>query len=59
VDLFQDAGGTFRRIRKMLEERVEVKTRQLSEKNKELEKLSLVASRADNGRGDHRQFRHY
>src|SRR6187455_1650546 len=45
---FRMRTGTFRRIRKMLEERVEVKTRQLSEKNKELEKLSLVASRADN-----------
>src|SRR5262249_28021885 len=39
---------TFRRIRPMLEERFEVNTHQLSEKNKELEKLSLVASRADN-----------
>ncbi|HNP48423.1 MAG TPA: histidine kinase dimerization/phosphoacceptor domain -containing protein [Bacteroidia bacterium] len=40
--------STFRRVRKLLEERVEVKTRQLVEKNKELEKLSLVASRTDN-----------
>lgn len=39
---------TFRRIRKLLEERVEVKTRQLTEKNVELETLSLVASRTDN-----------
>ena len=45
---FRLRSGTFRRIRKLLEERVEVKTRQLSEKNQELEKLSLVASRADN-----------
>lgn len=40
--------STFRRVRKLLEERVEVKTRQLVEKNAELEKLSLVASRTDN-----------
>ena len=39
---------TFRRIRKLLEERVEVKTRQLTAKNLELETLSLVASRTDN-----------
>jgi PAS domain S-box-containing protein len=39
---------TFRRIRRLLEERVEVKTRQLTEKNLELETLSLVASRTDN-----------
>lgn len=39
---------TFRRIRRLLEERVEVKTRQLTEKNIELETLSLVASRTDN-----------
>lgn len=39
---------TFRRIRRLLEERVEVKTRQLVEKNLELETLSLVASRTDN-----------
>lgn len=45
---FRLRSGTFRRIRRMLEERVEVKTHQLSEKNKELEKLSLVASRTDN-----------
>jgi PAS domain S-box-containing protein len=45
---FRQRSGTFRRIRKLLEERVEVKTKQLSEKNQELEKLSLVASRADN-----------
>jgi PAS domain S-box-containing protein len=40
--------GTFRRTRKLLEERVEVKTQQLTEKNIELEKLSLVASKTDN-----------
>ncbi|MBL0103292.1 MAG: PAS domain-containing protein [Bacteroidetes bacterium] len=40
--------STFRRVRRLLEERVEVKTRQLTEKNLELEKLSLVASRTDN-----------
>ena len=40
--------STFRRVRHLLEERVEVKTRQLSEKNLELEKLSLVASKTDN-----------
>src|SRR5258705_10156785 len=40
--------GTFRRFRKLLEERVSVKTKQLSEKNLELEKLSLVASKTDN-----------
>ena len=45
---FRLRSGTFRRIRKLLEERVEVKTRQLVEKNAELEKLSLVASRTDN-----------
>jgi len=45
---FRMRSGTFRRIRRLLEERVEVKTKQLSEKNQELEKLSLVASRADN-----------
>src|SRR5678815_2872561 len=45
---FRLRSGTFRRIRRLLEERVEVKTQQLTEKNQELEKLSLVASRADN-----------
>ena len=40
--------STFRRVRHLLEERVEVKTRQLSEKNLELEKLSLVADKTDN-----------
>jgi PAS domain S-box-containing protein len=40
--------STFKRVRKLLEERVEVKTKQLSEKNMELEKLSLVASRTGN-----------
>ena len=45
---FRLRSSTFRRTRKLLEERVEVKTRQLREKNLELEKLSLVASRTDN-----------
>lgn len=45
---FKLRSSTFRRTRKLLEERVEVKTKQLSEKNLELEKLSLVASRTDN-----------
>jgi PAS domain S-box-containing protein len=45
---FRLRSSTFRRIRKLLEERVEVKTRQLTEKNLELEKLSIVASRTDN-----------
>jgi len=45
---FKLRAGTFSRVRKLLEERVEVKTKQLSEKNTELEKLSLVASRTDN-----------
>lgn len=45
---FKLRSSTFRRTRKLLEERVEVKTRQLTEKNLELEKLSLVASRTDN-----------
>ncbi len=45
---FRLRSGTFRRTRKLLEERVEVKTKQLTEKNLELEKLSLVASRTDN-----------
>lgn len=40
--------STFRRVRHLLEERVEVKTKQLSQKNLELEKLSLVASKTDN-----------
>ncbi len=40
--------GTFRRVRKLLEQRVSVKTQQLSDKNVELEKLSLVASKTDN-----------
>ena len=35
-------------MRRLLEERVQVKTLQLTEKNLELEKLSLVASRTDN-----------
>jgi two-component sensor histidine kinase len=35
-------------VRRLLEERVEVKTKQLTEKNLELEKLSIVASRTDN-----------
>jgi PAS domain S-box-containing protein len=45
---FRLRSSTFRRVRKLLEERVEVKTRQLVEKNLELEKLSIVASRTDN-----------
>ena len=40
--------STFRRVRKLLVERVQVKTKQLTEKNIELEKLSLVASKTDN-----------
>lgn len=40
--------SSFRRVRHLLEERVEVKTKQLSQKNLELEKLSLVASKTDN-----------
>ncbi len=45
---FRLRSSTFRRVSRLLEERVEVKTRQLTEKNLELEKLSLVASRTDN-----------
>lgn len=45
---FRLRSSTFRRVRKLLEERVIVKTRQLVDKNLELEKLSLVASRTDN-----------
>ena len=45
---FRLRASTFRRVRKLLEERVEVKTKQLVEKNLELEKLSLVASKTDN-----------
>ena len=45
---FRLRSTNFRRVRRLLEERVEVKTRQLTEKNLELEKLSLVASRTDN-----------
>jgi PAS domain S-box-containing protein len=45
---FRLRAGTFRRTRKLLQERVEVKTKQLSRKNLELEKLSLVASKTDN-----------
>jgi len=40
--------GTFKRVRKLLEERVMIRTKQLTEKNLELEKLSLVASKTDN-----------
>ena len=40
--------STFSRVKDLLEERVQVKTRQLVEKTIELEKLSLVASKADN-----------
>jgi PAS domain S-box-containing protein len=45
---FRLRSSNFRRVRRTLEERVEVKTKQLVEKNLELEKLSLVASRTDN-----------
>lgn len=45
---FRLRSSNFRRVRRLLEERVEIKTRQLTEKNLELEKLSLVASRTDN-----------
>lgn len=45
---FRLRSSNFRRVRRLLEERVEVKTKQLTEKNLELEKLSLVASRTDN-----------
>ncbi|MFM7216878.1 MAG: sensor histidine kinase [Bacteroidota bacterium] len=40
--------SAFSRFKELLEERVQVKTRQLVEKTIELEKLSLVASRTDN-----------
>src|SRR5436190_19487732 len=45
---FRLRSSNFRRVRRLLEERVEVKNHQLTEKNLELEKLSLVASRTDN-----------
>ena len=45
---FKLRASTFSRVRKLLEERVEIKTKQLTEKNLELEKLSLVASKTDN-----------
>ena len=45
---FRLRSSTFRRVRRLLEERVIVKTRQLVDKNLELEKLSIVASRTDN-----------
>ncbi len=45
---FRLRSSTFSRIRRLLEERVEVKTKQLVEKNLELEKLSLAVSRTDN-----------
>jgi PAS domain-containing protein len=45
---FRLRSSNFRRVRRLLEERVEVKTKQLTEKNLELEKLSIVASRTDN-----------
>src|SRR6187402_578141 len=45
---FRLRSSNFRRVRRLLEERVQVKTLQLTEKNLELEKLSLVASRTDN-----------
>src|SRR5438874_2506884 len=46
---FRLRAGNFTRTRQMLEQRVEVRTHQLMEKNKELEELSLVASKTDNG----------
>src|SRR5437867_2701062 len=46
---FRLRASTFARTREMLEQRVEVRTHQLIEKNKELEELSLVASKTDNG----------
>lgn len=45
---FRLRSSTFRRVRKLLEERVTVKTQQLVEKNLVLEKLSIVASQTDN-----------
>jgi PAS domain S-box-containing protein len=45
---FRLRSSTFRRVRRLLEERVIVKTRQLVDKNLELEKLSIVASQTDN-----------
>ena len=45
---FNLRASTFSRVRKLLEGRVEIKTKQLREKNFELEKLSLVASKTDN-----------
>jgi two-component sensor histidine kinase/PAS domain-containing protein len=45
---FRLRSSTFSRFADLLEERVQIKTRQLVEKNIELEKLSLVASRTDN-----------
>ncbi len=41
--------SNFTRTRRMLEQRVEVRTHQLIEKNKELEELSLAASKTDSG----------
>lgn len=45
---FRLRAGAYSRFAGLLEERVQVKTRQLVEKTIELEKLSLVASRTDN-----------
>ncbi len=45
---FKLRASSFKRVRKLLEQRVEVKTKQLSKKNSDLEKLSLVASRTGN-----------
>ncbi|MEO0311537.1 MAG: hypothetical protein RIQ89_1194 [Bacteroidota bacterium] len=45
---FKLRASTFRRVRKMLEERVIFKTKQLSEKNEELEKLSIAVSQTNN-----------
>ncbi len=46
---FRMRAGNFARTRQMLKQRVEVRTHQLMQKNKELEELSLVASKTDNG----------
>jgi len=46
---FRLRASNFARTRNMLEQRVEVRTHQLIEKNKELEELSLAASKTDNG----------
>src|SRR5437867_206266 len=46
---FRLRASNFARTREMLEQRVEMRTHQLMEKNKELEELSLAASKTDNG----------